>query len=197
MATSQKTEGTAKAVETTNGTVVSDKSNFGLIGYTVTFKATEAQVNKLAALGALHLAQRGPASRVEKILAGYTKSRTEMGANWTRKDIGQYTDELAQKFATNMQAEIAKDCAKEENAPLHGITVKVQTFKYEPVARDIKYAEAQKIVTNAIATKRIAKLVKNCGYKGADHTVENAEFLAAVDEYRKQLVERALAGTLA
>jgi hypothetical protein len=173
--------------DTNNVTVVSDASNFGLIAYTVTFKATEAQVNKLAALGALHLAQRGPASRVEKILAGYDKSRKEMGDGWTRKDIG-YSAEIADKFVSNMQREIAKDCADPDNAPLLGVEVSVQASEYTPSAREIAYAEAQKIVKNAIATKRIANLVKNCGYKGGNHTVENVEFLQAVEAYRQQLI---------
>jgi hypothetical protein len=189
MAINQKTEGTAKAVRTTNGnTVVSDPSHFGLIGYTVTFKATDEQVNKLAALGALHLAQRGPASRVEKTLAGYKKSRTEMGPDWTRKALG-YSKEIEAKFTSEMTKEIAKDCADPENAPLLGVEISVQASEYEPKARDAKFAEAQKIVKNAIASKAFSKLVKNVGFKGsvtAESALDTPEFIQAVEADRKR-----------
>jgi hypothetical protein len=189
MATNQKTAGTAKAVETTNGTAVSGSSNFGLIDYTVTFSdVTAEQVSKLATLGAIHLAQRAPASATEKVLAGYEKSRTEMGAGWTRKDIG-YSEEIARQFETEMTKQIAKVCNDPKNAPLSGIAVKVEASEYESDTRPIKFAEAQKIVKNAIASKAFSKLGKNVGYKGsvtADTALDTPEFIQAVEADRKR-----------
>jgi hypothetical protein len=189
MSTKHSTDRAATAAGTANGsTVVSDPSHFGLIGYTVTLKVTDEQKDKLAALGALHIAQRGPASRVEKTLAGYKKSRTEMGSDWTRKSIG-YSKEIEAQFASEMTKEFTKDCADPDNAPLLGVEVSVQTSEYKPEARPVAYAEAKKIISNAIASKALSKLVKNVGFKGtvtAETVEKNTEFLQAVEADRKR-----------
>jgi hypothetical protein len=120
----------ATAVETTNGNdkkhvVRSKPSNFGQIGYTVSAELTLSEALDRASEGLLHIAQRAPASRVEKLLVGYTK-REEMGEDWTRDMIG-YTDELARKFETELAKEIRK---------VAHIDVTVQAERYEITERD-------------------------------------------------------------
>jgi hypothetical protein len=189
MSTKAHKDGTAvKAVETTNGvTVESDSSNFGLIDYVVTFQATNEQVLKLAKLGALHIAQRAPASATEKVLAGYEKSRSEMGSTWTRKDIG-YSEEIARQFEAEMTKQIAKVCNDPKNAPLSGIAVSVKADEYKSETRPVKYAEAKKAIQGALDNKALSKLVKTVGFKGsvtAETALENDEFIQAVDAERK------------
>jgi hypothetical protein len=188
MSTKTHKEGAATtAAVTTNGnTVVSDSSNFGLIAYTVTLKATSEQVNKLAALGALHIAQRAPASATEKVLAGYTKSRSEMGPTWTRKEIG-YSEDIARQFEEEMTRQITKVC-NDPDTGLHGVEVSVEASEYKPEARPVAFAEAKKVVQGALASKALSKLVKTVGFKGsvtAETALDNAEFIQAVDADRK------------
>jgi hypothetical protein len=190
MATNQKTEGTAKAVETKNETlhlVVSPKSNFGLIAYTLSVKLNLEQLIQRSAEGLLHVAQRAPASRVEKTMAYPDKKREQMPADWTRSDIG-YSDAKARQF----ESELAKEIRK-----LTHLDVAVVADRYEPTERDVKYAEAKKMVKHALAVKKLSNLVKNSGFAGrvtADTAVESIDFLQAVDAYRQRLItEQALA----
>ena len=186
MATQTKPEGTAKAVETKNEALhlvvaPADKpSNFGRFAYQVSCKLTFDQLIQRAAEGLLHVAQRGPASRVEKTIVGYAK-RPE---NFERSSIA-YSDTVARQF----EAEMAKEIEKE----IH-LKVSVTASEYEPKARDVAYAEAKKMVKYAVETKRFSNLVNKAGFKGsvkAETALDNVEFLQAVEAFRKQLIERA------
>jgi hypothetical protein len=180
MVTKTKQEGPATAGETKNETlylVVSPKSNFGRIGYQLSVKLNIEQLISRSAEGLLHIAQRAPASRVEKTLVGY-KQRSDMPDEWTRSDIG-YSDELARRFETELAEEIRK---------VAHLDVAVVADEYTPEPREVAYVEAKKIVKNAIAAKRLSNLVKNAGFAGevtADNALENVEFLQAVEADRQ------------
>lgn len=176
------TVGTADtAVITTNGNdqkhaVRSKPSNFGQFGYTVSAELTLEQLKDRSSEGLLHIAQRAPASRVEKLLVGYTK-REEMGEDWTR-DMIAYSDDLARKFETELAKEIAK---------VAHIAVKVEAEKYEVTEREPAYAEAKKIFKAAAKHGKavVDKLAKNVGYTGNDRTIDSVEFLQAIENDRQ------------
>ncbi len=182
MSTRKTEAGTAsKAVETTNsnGTrlVRSKASNFGQFGYGVTLELTPAQVEEILAEGVLHIAQRAPASRVEKILAGYDK-RSDMPDGWTRDQIA-YSDELARTF----EIELAKEIAKVAHVKVSSVTAE----RYEVTEREPAYAEAKKLVKAAakMGKAAVASLAKNANYTGSNLTVENVEFLQAIEAARQ------------
>jgi hypothetical protein len=180
MTTKTKQEGAAKAAETTNETlylVASPKSNFGRIAYQLSVKLNIEQLISRSAEGLLHIAQRAPASRVEKTLVGY-KQRSDMGDEWTRTDIG-YSEELARRFETELAEEIRK---------LTHLDVAVVASEYTPSAREVAYAEAKKVIQGALASKALSKLVNTVNFKGsvtADTALENIEFIQAVESDRK------------
>ena len=182
MSTKKTEAGTAaKAVETTNGNdqkhaVRSKPSNFGQFGYTVSAELTLEQLKDRSSEGLLHIAQRAPASRVEKLLVGYDK-RSDMGDDWTR-DMIAYTDDLARKFETELAKEIAK---------VAHIAVTVEAERYEVTEREPAYAEAKKIFKAAAkhGAAVVAKLAKNVGYTGKDLNVDSVEFMQAIESDRQ------------
>jgi hypothetical protein len=183
MATNQKTDRAATAAETTNGTTAtSKKSNFGNFAYTVTCELTNEQVETILAEGLLHIAQRAPASRVEKTLAGY-KNRIDMGDDWTRDQI-DYTEEKARQFEVEMAREFEKVA--------HIKVQSVSADHYTPETRPVAYADAKQVIKTALANKTLLKLVKDVGFKGdvtAETALENAEFIQAVDTERRARIK--------
>lgn len=182
MTTKHKPEGdAAKASVTTNGnngsrSVTSNKSNFGQFGYTLACKLTDEQVEKILKEGILHIAQRAPASRVEKTLEGYTK-RPSKDSGWTRDQI-EYTEAKARQF----EVEMAKEFKKEA-----GIDVSVVAERYEPEHRELAYAEAKKVIKSASQHGHVAltQLAKNANYTGTNLTIDNVEFVQAVETARQ------------
>lgn len=182
MSTKKTEAGTAaSAVITTNGNdqkhaVRSKPSNFGQFGYTVSAELTLEQLKDRSSEGLLHIAQRAPASRVEKLLVGYTK-REEMGDTWTR-DMIEYSDEKARQFEVELAREIQK---------VAHIAVKVEAEKYEVTEREPAYAEAKKIFNRAAKHGKavVDKLANNVGYTGKDRTIDSVDFLQAIEADRQ------------
>jgi hypothetical protein len=182
MSTKKTEAGTAaSAVETKNGNqrhvVTSKASNFGQIGYTLTSELTLDEALERASEGLLHIAQRAPASRVEKLLVGYSK-REDMGADWTRDQIA-YTDEIARKFETELANEIEK---------VAHIKVRVTAERYEVEQREPAYAYGKKLVTlaNKAGGGAIKRLAANVGYNGKDLSIYNIDFLRAIEEDKRK-----------
>lgn len=157
-------------------------STFGNFSVALEAEVSEEQLAVLAGFGLLQLAQRSPASKAEKALAGYEK-RPE---GFKRESIAfsEANAKVLAGFMEDIKVEIG-----EKEQPL---AVAATIAEYVPTAAETKWKEEKaKIASKGGDENKLRALAEAVGYdqpNAALLTVDNLEFCAAIRKWVREQV---------
>lgn len=157
-------------------------STFGNFKWNAEADVTDEQMQILASAGLLQVLQRSPASRAEKVLAGYEKRPDK----FNRASI-EFSDENAETLATELQRPV-------EIADEIEITANVTVSEHEIGATAApKYADEKQVVARHVEKGTLVKLAEKVGFTGeGDLDADNIAFLQAIKQFKTNLLKSQL-----
>jgi hypothetical protein len=159
-------------------------STFGNYKWTATAEVSQEQLEVLASAGLLQVLQRSPASKAEKLMAGYEKRPDK----FERKSIP-----FSKEGQTILENELGSEVelvAKTKDSPAITVQSVVETAFHDIGAgTEPKYLEEKGIIARHVKAGDFAQwMTDKVGFAATVADAENVEVLKAVKAYKQKLL---------